>query len=176
MFNIVLANFFDIIDNVLYLFSSKQTLKKKTMMFQSIGCTFGIISKFLLGGYIGCALGFISLFRNMLIYSNNYKKYFVCIVVLLQIAILYIYRTEEVLGLLACFASALYSTALYYSKSARVMNISIIINVFLWFFYNISILSFTAAFFNALTFFLVLIALFKDLSTKKPKLLTYNAK
>lgn len=158
---IIIANILGLVDNVIYTISTNCTSKKNMMKLQIISCIFGMISLFLLGGYIGVAMGITCLLRNILISYDEFDKKMCIVIIFTQIALFLLINTEGILGIFAMSATVIYTLMLYNSDDKKHICLTIAVNTALWSVYHFSILAIVAGIFNIVGLVLSLHNLYK---------------
>lgn len=146
--NVLIGNFFGLINGLFYCFSTQSKSGKNIAFVQGVGGYFGLLCSLFLEGYQGVITSIFTLCRNWGKYFGILNNKNVYILIVFQITLGLYFNHEGILGLLPVTSSVIYTLMMISSASKEKMCEAIVINSFLWIAYNISILAITSAIFN----------------------------
>jgi len=143
--------------------------KKKILFAQTIQYVTYAIADFILGGITGAITNLISIFRNILCYKGKLNKIMIGIIILISIILTLMFNNLGFIGLLPLFNNIIY-TIFINVKDELKFKILILIQVFLWLIYDLTIKSYTSAIFEVITIISCIITSYQIyISRKKGK-------
>lgn len=160
MFFLIIGNMIALIASLIMVYSGMQKEKKKILYFQTVQIGFLVISNLVLGGISGAIINVISLIRNILCYKDKLKIKEKIVISLLATLLMFKFNNSGFLGLLLLISTIAY---IWLMDIKNVIKFKVLIasTMIIWFIYDIVIMSYVSAIFDAMTIIVNLITIFK---------------
>lgn len=148
--NLIIGNIIALVASIIMVYSGILKNKKKILYFQTIQIGLSVISNIVLGGISGAIINAINLIRNILCYKEKLETKEKIIITLLATILICKFNNLGILGLLPLISAITY-TWLMNIKDVKKFKLLIAFTTFLWFIYDFTIQSYSAAIFDAMT-------------------------
>lgn len=153
---LLLANFFALLDGLLYSFSILVKDYRKLIFVHIFSASCGLVCNLLLNAHSGIVLGIIGICYNLYRYfvTETQTDIFFYMFVLLKITMVLIFNDVGIIGILPLIASVSYMVVAYYTRSSTIMSIMMIVNASLWLPYSFYFEVYSSVVFTILTIIL----------------------
>lgn len=152
MFNLIFGNFIALIASILMIYVGTIKDKSKIIFTQTIQIMITIISNIILGGITGAIINIICCIRNIFCYKEKLSKTVQTILIILSIIFSLIFNDLGLIGLLPLISTVIYTIFMNIQDVVK-FKVLIMVTTFMWFIYDLTILSYSAALFDLLCVF-----------------------
>lgn len=163
----IIANIFSLLSSICTAVSVVKKSKKDLIKWQTYNIVFYIFACIVLHAYTALISVLISLVRNILSYKDCLTKNISVILCLLIIVMGLLANNQGIIGFFPILAIVSYTVLMYTTKNEQQMRYALILNMILWFFYNLYILAYPSALTNVLIFLWTLIQIIKNQKKKE---------
>ena len=157
---LIIGNTIALIASLLMVYSGIIKNKKKILYVQSIQIGLYVISNIVLGGITGAIINALSFIRNILCYNDKFGLIEKSIITILSIVLSILFNDLGIIGLLPLISTVLYIW-LMNIKSVIKFKYLIIFTMILWYYYDLTIKSYTSAIFDVITMFTNLFSIYQ---------------
>lgn len=144
---LILGNVVALLGSLLMVYTGLIKKKQKIILFQTIQIGLFVLSNIILGGITGAIINALSMIRNILCYKNKLGLKEKIIITILSIVLSLSFNNLGIIGLLPVISTVTYIW-LIDIKNVSKFKILIIFTMILWFIYDMTIKSYTSAFFD----------------------------
>lgn len=144
---LVLGNVVALLGSLLMVYTGLIKKKQKIILFQTIQIGLFVLSNIILGGITGAIINALSMIRNILCYKNKLGLKEKIIITILSIVLSLSFNNLGIIGLLPVISTVTYIWLIDIKNVSR-FKILIIFTMILWFIYDMTIKSYTSAFFD----------------------------
>lgn len=152
MFNLILGNFIALIASILMIYVGTIKDKSKIIFTQTLQIMITIVSNIILGGITGAVINIICCIRNILCYKEKLNKTVQTILIILSIIFSLIFNDLGLIGLLPLISTVIYTIFMNIQDVVK-FKVLIMVTTFMWFIYDLTILSYSSALFDLLCVF-----------------------
>lgn len=157
---LIIGNTITLIASLLMVYSGIIKNKKKILYVQSIQIGLYVISNLILDGITGAIINALSFIRNILCYKDKFGLIEKSIITILSIVLSILFNDLGIIGLLPLISTVLYIW-LMNIKSVIKFKYLIIFTMILWYYYDLTIKSYTSAIFDVITMFTNLFSIYQ---------------
>ena len=144
---LILGNIVALLGSLLMVYTGLIKKKQKIILFQTIQIGLFVLSNIILGGITGAIINALSMIRNILCYKNKLGLKEKIIITILSIVLSLSFNNLGIIGLLPVISTVTYIWLIDIKNVSR-FKILIIFTLILWFIYDMTIKSYTSAFFD----------------------------
>ncbi len=144
---LILGNVVALLGSLLMVYTGLIKKKQKIILFQTIQIGLFVLSNIILGGITGAIINALSMIRNILCYKNKLGLKEKIIITILSIVLSLSFNNLGIIGLLPVISTVTYIWLIDIKNVSR-FKILIIFTMILWFIYDMTIKSYTSAFFD----------------------------
>lgn len=144
---LILGNVVALLGSLLMVYTGLIKKKQKIILFQTIQIGLFVLSNIILGGITGAIINALSMIRNILCYKNKLGLKEKIIITILSIVLSLSFNNLGIIGLLPVISTVTYIW-LINIKNVSKFKILILFTMILWFIYDMTIKSYTSAFFD----------------------------
>ena len=164
----LIANVIGLIGSILMVLMGILKKKKDVLHAQNAQLVLLGISNVMMGGYIGCIVNIIAIFRNILCSKGKLNMFWVVIITMFTITIGVICNKEGMIGYLPILATLIFLFFMNIKDMVKFKFMTAIV-MFLWFIYDLEIRVYTTALFDLITVFSCLIVMY-HIAHEKPNI------
>ena len=144
---LILGNIVALLGSLLMVYTGLIKKKQKIILFQTVQIGLYVLSNIILGGITGAIINALSMIRNILCYKNKLGLKEKIIITILSIVLSLSFNNLGIIGLLPVISTVTYIWLIDIKNVSR-FKILIIFTMILWFIYDMTIKSYTSAFFD----------------------------
>ncbi len=144
---LILGNIVALLGSLLMVYTGLIKKKQKIILFQTVQIGLFVLSNIILGGITGAIINALSMIRNILCYKNKLGLKEKIIITILSIVLSLSFNNLGIIGLLPVISTVTYIWLIDIKNVSR-FKILIIFTMILWFIYDMTIKSYTSAFFD----------------------------
>ncbi len=144
---LIFGNVVALLGSLLMVYTGLIKKKQKIILFQTIQIGLFVLSNIILGGITGAIINALSMIRNILCYKNKLGLKEKIIITILSIVLSLSFNNLGIIGLLPVISTVTYIWLIDIKNVSR-FKILVIFTMILWFIYDMTIKSYTSAFFD----------------------------
>ena len=166
--NIIIGNIIALIASIIMVSIGLFKNKNKMIYMQTIQIGLLVLSNLVLGAVTGSIINSISCIRNILCYKNKLDTKAKIIIILSSTSLSLLFNNQGIIGLLPLF-SLIFYTIYMNIKSVVKFKYILMITLFMWFIYDLYIMSYTSACFDLISTITTGIGIYKLKNKRRKK-------
>lgn len=144
---LLIGNLLALLGSLLMVYTGILKKKNKIILFQTIQIGLFVLSNIILGGITGAIINALSMIRNILCYKNKLGLVQKIVITILSIVLSLCFNNLGIIGLLPLVSTVTYIWLMNIKNVSR-FKLLVIFTMILWLIYDITIKSYTSAFFD----------------------------